>query len=55
MLEKMLAERSVLPSNETMDIIELDELYTQIKKNKATVMQYGLLILEEKSVLLLLS
>ena len=37
--------------NQEVDVIELDEIYTYIKKNE-TELPYGLLILEGKSVLL---
>ena len=42
-----------LKSDTESDIIELDEIYTYLKKNQ-TESQFGLLILEGKNVLLLL-
>ena len=44
-------ERQEKRKSESLDIIELDEIYTYIKKNK-TGCQYGLLTVGNKSVLL---
>jgi transposase-like protein len=48
---KDLKDNIVQFSGEECDIIELDEIYTYIKKNEIES-QYGLLILENRSVLL---
>ena len=51
-LEKMLADRSKVKPNTDPDIIEFDEIYTHIKKKSETESLFGLLILEDRSVLL---
>ena len=50
-LSDRLKEASEVVKDDMPDIIELDELYTYVKKSQ-TEQSYGLLILEGRSVLL---
>lgn len=53
-LSRQLAQASIEVGEQLPDVIEMDEIYTYVKKNTA-VPSYGLLILDGKPVLLRMS